>query len=142
MATSALRDPGALLDSQAWVSIPATSQLRVSTGSVLALLPSPPCFPWEGNPARKGPGSRTLGHVSACAYHTSQPPPMTPEQKVVHLQGSCFFLTTSSANSAPAQKAKSHAALTGLPILFSTPGLGFAIRAGNIQWRCFPGRNF
>lgn len=118
---SALRDRGAPLDSQARVSIPATSQLRVHTGSVLTLPPSPPCFPWEGNLARKGPGSRTLGRVPARAYHTSRPT-MT-EQKVLHLQGS-RFLTTSSANSA--QKAKSRAALEGLPTLFSTPGLGFA----------------
>lgn len=70
MALSALRDPGALLDSQAWVSIPATSQLRVSTGSVLTLLPSPPCFPWEGNTARKGLGEQDLGaHFSMRLPH-------------------------------------------------------------------------
>lgn len=47
------------------------SQLHISICSILALLPSPPCFPWEENLARKerareqNPGA----HLSMCLWH-------------------------------------------------------------------------
>lgn len=130
MALSALQHPAALLCSQGLGEHPSSMSAHA------LLLPSclpHPAFPGkETQPGKKGPGSRTLGHISACAYHTSSPIRMELQP-----QGSCCFVSTRSANLPPAQKAKNAPLLSEICLFFSVPKAGICY-----QWSCFPGRSF